>query len=145
MFDENDVPDSVLDRLEFRWNRCSAGLPATMAAPRKLAAKAPTRRDPLAALRMSDMVIMKPHLPYELMAQIVDHLNAADMIRMARASRKMHEMVYEDARWIQRLKRMRVWNELDARRTGSSQTAALQPRRSVRGTYSKTTRSECRC
>lgn len=80
---------------------------------------------------MSDMVILKPYLPYELIAQVIDHLNAADMIRMARVSRKMHEMVYEDARWVQRLKRMGVWNDLEARRTGGSQHAGSQMRRSV--------------
>lgn len=100
-----------------------------MAAPKKVAARGPLRRDPLAALRMSDMFILKPHLPYELIAQIIDHLKASDMIRMARVSRKMHEMVYEDARWVQKLKRMGVWNELEARRTGGPQSFAPQPRR----------------
>ncbi|KAK5943680.1 F-box protein: endocytic membrane traffic, recycling ReCYcling 1 [Knufia obscura] len=97
-----------------------------MSAPRKRAPKAAPKRDPLAALRMSDMVISKPFLPIELISQIVDHLTAADMICFARVSRKMHEMVYDDARWIQRLKRMGVWNDTEARRTAGGRPSVSQ-------------------
>lgn len=100
-----------------------------MSVPKKRAPKAPPRRDPLAALRMTDMIISKPFLPVELISQIVDHLNAADMISFARVSRKMHEMVYEDARWVQRLKKMGAWNDIEARRTGGGRMSVSQPRR----------------
>jgi recyclin-1 len=36
----------------------------------------------------------------------------------------MKEMVYEDARWVQRLKRMNVWNETEARQRKDSQVKA---------------------
>jgi len=76
---------------------------------------------------MSDMVISKPFLPIELIAQIVDHLNAADMVRFARVSRKMHEMIYDDARWVQRLKKMGVWNDVEARRTEGGRLSIFRP------------------
>ncbi|KAL2256585.1 hypothetical protein VTK26DRAFT_1442 [Humicola hyalothermophila] len=37
-------------------------------------------------------------------------------MRFARASRRMREMVYEDARWVARLRAMGCWNEAEARR-----------------------------
>lgn len=49
---------------------------------------------------------------------MVDHLNAADMIRFAQVSRRMQEMVYEDSRWVARLQAMGCWNENEARRRG---------------------------
>lgn len=102
----------------------------TMSALKKKASKAPPpRRDPLAALRMTDMVISKPFLPIELISQIVDHLDAADTIAFARVSRKMHEMIYDDARWVQRLKRIGVWNDVEARRTGAGRMSISQPTR----------------
>lgn len=100
-----------------------------MATVRKKPVKALPKRDPLAALRMSDMVISKPTLPIELIAQIADHLNGADLIRVARVSRKMHEMIYDDARWVQRLKRMGVWNDLEARRTGGGRASISRPQK----------------
>jgi len=102
-----------------------------MSTYKKRAPKAPAaaKRDPLAALRMSDMVISKPFLPIELIAQIVDHLNAADMVRFARVSRKMHEMIYDDARWVQRLKKMGVWSDVEARRTGGGRLSISRPER----------------
>lgn len=100
-----------------------------MSAGRKKPVKGAPKRDPLAALRMSNMVISKPHLPAELIAQVADHLDGADMIRLARVSRKMHEMIYDDTRWVQRLKRMGVWNDLEARRTGSGRASISQPQK----------------
>ena len=37
------------------------------------------------------------------------------MLRFARTSKRMQEMVYDDTRWIQRLKGMGLWNDLEAR------------------------------
>ncbi|ORY00004.1 exocyst complex component Sec10-like protein [Clohesyomyces aquaticus] len=37
------------------------------------------------------------------------------MFRFARTSKRMQEMVYDDTRWIQRMKSMGCWNEMEAR------------------------------
>jgi recyclin-1 len=50
------------------------------------------------------------------MSQVLDYVGPTDLIRVAQASKRMREMVYEDARWVQRLKRMGCWNEEEARR-----------------------------
>ncbi|EXJ78998.1 hypothetical protein A1O3_08499 [Capronia epimyces CBS 606.96] len=76
--------------------------------------KAP-RRDPLASLKLADIIISKPVLPAEVLATIVDYLDVPDLLRFARASRRMHEMVYDDARWIKRLRSMGCWNDAEAR------------------------------
>lgn len=46
---------------------------------------------------------------------ILDYLPVPDLMRFARVSRRMHEMVYDDTRWVQRLKNMGCWNETEAR------------------------------
>lgn len=51
----------------------------------------------------------------ELINAILDYLPVADMFRFAQTSRRMQEMVYDDTRWIQRLKSMGCWNEAEAR------------------------------
>lgn len=51
----------------------------------------------------------------ELIATILDYLPIPDMFRFARTSRRMQEMVYDDTRWVQRLKSMGLWNETEAR------------------------------
>ncbi|KAL2421218.1 F-box protein pof6 [Exophiala dermatitidis] len=76
--------------------------------------KAP-RRDPLASLKLADIVILKPVLPAEVMATVVDYLDIPDLLRFARTSRRMLEMVYDDARWIKRLRNMGCWNDAEAR------------------------------
>lgn len=81
----------------------------------------PPRRDPLAALRLSDMTISKPKLPVEILSQIVDYLNAADTISMAMVSRRMLDMVYDNDRWVKKLKRMGVWDEAQARQDETQQ------------------------
>lgn len=45
-------------------------------------------------------------------------------MRFARVSHRMKEMVYDDARWVQRLKRMNVWDEAEARQRKDSQARA---------------------
>lgn len=47
---------------------------------------------------------------------ILDYLPVADQIRMARTSRRLQEMVYDDTRWVSRLKSMGCWDEREARR-----------------------------
>lgn len=68
-----------------------------------------------ASLRATSMAESKPHLPAELIATILDHLPVPDLLRFARVSRRLHEMVYDDTRWIQKLKAMGAWNEAEAR------------------------------
>ncbi|KIW30618.1 uncharacterized protein PV07_06351 [Cladophialophora immunda] len=88
-----------------------------MSKPKKPAAlnKVP-RRDPLASLKMADMLISKPTLPAEVLVTVVDHLAVPDLLRFARVSRRMHEMIYDDARWVKRLRMMGCWNDTEARR-----------------------------
>ena len=51
----------------------------------------------------------------EILAHVVEYLSAPDLIRFARVSRRMQEMIYDDSRWIRRLKAMGCWNEAEAR------------------------------
>ncbi|KAF2141696.1 uncharacterized protein K452DRAFT_271364 [Aplosporella prunicola CBS 121167] len=74
-----------------------------------------SRQDVLAPLRATQMATSKPVLPAELIATILDYLPVPDMLRFARASKRMQEMVYDDTRWIQRLKSMGCWNDVEAR------------------------------
>lgn len=98
-----------------------------MAVPKKSAPKAPPKKDPLAALRMSDMVISKPFLPIELFLRIVNYLHGSDLIGMARVSRKLHEMIYDNGIWIRRLDAMGVWSHAEARNQSThSRTASTQ-------------------
>lgn len=50
------------------------------------------------------------------MSVILDYLGPTDLIRAARSCRLLHEMAYDDTRWVQRLKRIGCWDEVDARR-----------------------------
>lgn len=52
----------------------------------------------------------------EILVAVLDHLPVADQMRFARASRRMREMVYDDTRWVSRLKSMGCWDEREARR-----------------------------
>ncbi|CAI0642138.1 unnamed protein product [Colletotrichum noveboracense] len=53
--------------------------------------------------------------PPEILVAILDYLPVADLMQVARASRRMQEMVYDDTRWVARLKSMGCWNEAEAR------------------------------
>lgn len=50
------------------------------------------------------------------MSSILDHLGPVDLIKAARSCRLLHEMAYDDTRWVQRLKRIGCWDEADARK-----------------------------
>jgi recyclin-1 len=50
------------------------------------------------------------------MSSILDYLSPVDLIRAARSSKLLREIAYDDTRWVQRLKRMGCWNELEARK-----------------------------
>ncbi|KAL1963510.1 hypothetical protein VTN77DRAFT_8091 [Rasamsonia byssochlamydoides] len=73
------------------------------------------RRDVLATLKMASLEISKPALPAEIMSLVLDYVGPTDLIRVARTSKRMREMAYDDTRWVQRLKRMGCWDELQAR------------------------------
>ncbi|KAF2480634.1 exocyst complex component Sec10-like protein [Neohortaea acidophila] len=69
----------------------------------------------LASLRATQIIASKPVLPAELIATILDYLPVPDLLTCARVSRRVQEMVYDDTRWIHKLKTLRVWNEAEAR------------------------------
>ncbi|KAL6709765.1 F-box protein: endocytic membrane traffic, recycling ReCYcling 1 [Coniothyrium glycines] len=70
----------------------------------------------LASLRTMQMVDeSKAVLPAELINTILDYLPVPDMFAFARTSRRMQEMVYDDTRWIQRLKSMGCWDDVEAK------------------------------
>ncbi|KAJ5820432.1 hypothetical protein N7474_006023 [Penicillium riverlandense] len=88
-----------------------------MSNPRKGSRPATPRRDVLASLRMASMEVnAKASLPAEIIALIFEHLGPVDLVRAARCSKLMHEMAYDDTRWVQRLKRIGCWDETEARK-----------------------------
>ncbi|RDL41322.1 uncharacterized protein BP5553_01301 [Venustampulla echinocandica] len=74
------------------------------------------RRDVLSSLKGTQMIESKAVLPAEIISTILDYLPIPDLMSFARTSKRMLEMVYEDSRWVQRLKVMGVWNEREARK-----------------------------
>ncbi|MBE3045364.1 F-box-like domain-containing protein, partial [Candidatus Bathyarchaeota archaeon] len=52
----------------------------------------------------------------EILVAILDYLPVFDLMRAARASRRFREMVYDDTRWVTRLKSMGCWDEAEAKR-----------------------------
>lgn len=58
----------------------------------------------------------KIHLPIEILEQIVNYMPVQTQLRFARTSRAMRDMVYDDSRWVAKLKAMGAWNEEDAKR-----------------------------
>lgn len=51
----------------------------------------------------------------EIISTVLDYLAVPDLIRFARVSKRMQEMVYDDTRWVQRLKAMGCWDEREAK------------------------------
>ncbi|KAF2200138.1 hypothetical protein GQ43DRAFT_473009 [Delitschia confertaspora ATCC 74209] len=74
-----------------------------------------SRQNVISSLRTTQLLNSKAVLPAELIATILDYLPIPDMFRFARTSKRMQEMVYDDTRWIQRLKIMGCWNDAEAR------------------------------
>ncbi|KAJ5648709.1 hypothetical protein N7490_005081 [Penicillium lividum] len=84
---------------------------------KKGTAPAKPRRDVLASLRMASLEeISRAVLPAEIMSAILDYLGPVDLIRASQSCKLLHEMAYDDTRWVQRLKRIGCWDESDARR-----------------------------
>ncbi|KAH7318739.1 exocyst complex component Sec10-like protein [Stachybotrys elegans] len=69
----------------------------------------------LSALKATEMLDARSNLPAEILVAILDHLPVADQMRFARTSRRMREMVYDDTRWVSRLRAMGCWDEREAR------------------------------
>ncbi|PWY86916.1 secretion pathway protein Sls2/Rcy1 [Aspergillus heteromorphus CBS 117.55] len=75
------------------------------------------RKDVLASLKMASMEeISRASLPAEIMSSILDYLSPVDLIRAARSSKLLREIAYDDTRWVQKLKRMGCWDEVEARK-----------------------------
>ncbi|KAK4984065.1 F-box protein: endocytic membrane traffic, recycling ReCYcling 1 [Elasticomyces elasticus] len=74
-----------------------------------------SRNSVLASLKATQIVASKPVLPAELIATILDYLPVQELLRFARVSKRMQEMVYDDTRWQQKLRGMGLWNEAEAR------------------------------
>ncbi|KAI8658349.1 F-box domain-containing protein [Fusarium keratoplasticum] len=70
----------------------------------------------LSTLKATEMLDSKANLPAEILATILDYLPVADQMRCARASHRLREMVYDDTRWVSRLKSMGCWDEIEARK-----------------------------
>ncbi|KAI1312833.1 exocyst complex component Sec10-like protein [Xylaria venustula] len=70
----------------------------------------------LSALRATSMVDSKTALPAEVLVSILDYLPVPDLMRFARTSSRMREMVYDDTRWVARLKSMGLWSDLEAKK-----------------------------
>lgn len=79
-------------------------------------ASAPGSKSILSTLQATTMIDSKPTLPAEILVTILDYLPVPDQMRFARASRRLREMVYDDTRWVARLKAMGCWDEAEARR-----------------------------
>ncbi|QGA17260.1 hypothetical protein EYB26_004930 [Talaromyces marneffei] len=98
------------------------------------------RRDVLASLKMASIEMIVPVLPAELMSQVLDYVDPVDLIRVAQTSKHMREMVYEDARWVTRLKQIGCWNEEEAKKyaeTTTPTTAAVGYARRRSSAYKK--------
>jgi len=82
----------------------------------KRAAAPPGQPSVLASLRSTRLMDeSRAILPAELINTILDYLPVPDIFTFARTSKRMQEMVYDDTRWIQRLKSMGCWNDREAK------------------------------
>jgi recyclin-1 len=75
-----------------------------------------SRPNVISTLKATQMIESKPVLPAEIISTILDFLPIPDLLSFARTCKRMQEMVYEDSRWVQRLKIMGVWNDGEARK-----------------------------
>ncbi|KAF2156990.1 hypothetical protein K461DRAFT_298972 [Myriangium duriaei CBS 260.36] len=69
----------------------------------------------LSSLKATQIVVLKPTLPAELISVILDYLPPDSLIRCAQVSRKLKETVYDNSRWINKLRAIGVWDENEAR------------------------------
>ncbi|RFU79715.1 f-box [Trichoderma arundinaceum] len=104
---EHNVNLEMISQEKRRWCRAYRTLSGG-AAPR-------ARGSILGALQATDMLDSRSRLPAEIMVTILNYLPVADQMRAARVSRRLQEMVYDDTRWVSRLKSMGCWDEREAR------------------------------
>ena len=82
----------------------------------------------------------------EILSTILGLLAVSDLIRFARVSKRMREMVYDDSRWVQRLRLMGCWNESEARsraeKSRHKTLGALNPRFGEQTTHLSSVGSE---
>ncbi|KUI56797.1 F-box protein pof6 [Cytospora mali] len=62
-------------------------------------APGPQNTSILNTLRATEMIDTKTALPAEILVTILDYLPVSDLMRFARTSSRMREMVYDDTRW----------------------------------------------
>ncbi|KAI4180873.1 MAG: hypothetical protein LQ346_006895 [Caloplaca aetnensis] len=77
---------------------------------------ASSRQNVLAPLRETQIIGSKPLLPAEILSLILDYVTVSDLVHFAQVSKRTKEMVYDDSRWVQRLRLMGCWNEAEARK-----------------------------
>lgn len=65
---------------------------------------------------------MSVELPAELIGYILDFLPVPDLCRAARVSLLFKDLVYDESRWIAKLKRIGVWSDLAARQHAEDET-----------------------
>jgi recyclin-1 len=65
----------------------------------------------------------------EVLAAVADYLTIPDLLRFARVSRRLHEMVYDDAIWVKRLRSMGCWSDIEARRRAETPKTPVTPGR----------------
>jgi recyclin-1 len=63
----------------------------------------------------------KMSLPVELLEQIVDYMPVPTQLRFAQTNHAMRDMVYDDTRWVVKLKAMGTWNDEEARRAAEEE------------------------
>jgi recyclin-1 len=68
----------------------------------------------------------KMTLPVELLEQIVDYMSVSTQLVFARTNHAMRDMVYDDTRWVAKLKAMGAWNEDEARRAAEEEVRSRQ-------------------
>lgn len=52
----------------------------------------------------------------EILSTILDYVTVIDLVHFAQVSKRMKEMVYDDSRWVLRLRLMDCWSEPEARK-----------------------------
>ena len=103
-------------------SRHQPAMPLTMPPPSRMSSqgsRVPSQRQPpayRAALHAVAIISSKPALPAELLAHVLDFLPVPALLRAARVSRRMRDMVYEDSRWVAKLRAMGAWDEAEAQR-----------------------------
>lgn len=89
--------------------------PPRTTTPALTAALRATQIAPSYAFTPAGTPVQKAALPAEILDLILDYVAVSDLLVFARTCRRLKEMVFEDARWVRRLKGMGVWDESEAR------------------------------